>query len=547
MAKTYIFAIGGTGARVMRSLTMLMAAGVDNLHNTICPIIIDYDKDNGDKLRAIETMRRYSKVYTLVNGAMAKLDRTLTQGKKPFFMTEYKALFPNWSWNFDFQENKDKFEDYIDYDGVSQHSVQTKHLIDTLYDISNDDVYSELKLNMEVGFQGNPNIGSVVFNELKESTQFTDFTNDFGNGDKIVVVGSLFGGTGSSGIPKIVSAIRNNNNPNIATADISVVFVLPYFAVDLGSDQEISIKSAIFNSKTKAALNYYQKSGINLMINNIYYVGDKVPTRVKPNIGSKNQKNDAHVVELIAAMAVAHSIIAEPQNIRDVKYKFNVAKDITDGIGIDEFVGNTTDWTENSFVRGIVHNLINLVYATRYFWDKIVNADDEMKTLSAYTDLGLEDIDKKVESKAENRNYVQDYCAALYKFICKDIDDAIIEDGLWQWLKEIHSKSHKEHRMTIFKIEEKEICDILDGFDFRSNDRPFFNRGNAIRKPLLTYGNFNSEMNNAIAFYSEGMQRIKNRPKESYPWIFNDILHTMSEKIRTNSGKEMTERFKLVP
>ena len=29
MAKLYIFGIGGTGSRVLRSLTMLLAAGVD--------------------------------------------------------------------------------------------------------------------------------------------------------------------------------------------------------------------------------------------------------------------------------------------------------------------------------------------------------------------------------------------------------------------------------------------------------------------------------------------------------------------------------------
>ena len=547
MAKTYIFAIGGTGARVMRSFTMMMAAGIDGLNDTICPIIIDYDKSNGDKLRAIEVMKRYSKVHNLVKAGKTSLDSSLTAGKTPFFTPEYKALFPEWSWNFEFDENRETFENYIDYKNIGINSVQTKDLTDTLYDVSNDDIYSELKLNMEVGFQGNPNIGSVVFNELKNNPQFMDFVNDFETGDKIVVVGSLFGGTGSSGIPKIVSAIRSNNNPNIKTADISVVFVLPYFVIDLGSDQEISIKSAIFNSKTKAALNYYQKSGLNSLINKIYYAGDKAPTRVKPSIGSKTQKNNAHIVELIAAMAVAHAATSEPTADRDVKYKFNAAMDINDGIGLSELVGAPDQWASNSFVKGIVHNLINLVYTTRYFMDMIVNAPKDMESVASYTDLTLDKFDKKVVSDNNNRNYIQDYCAALYKFICKDIDEQLPEDdGLWQWLNELHSENHGVHKLKIFNLEAGDICDILDSYDFRSNDSGW-GMGNKKRKPLLTYKSFDSEMNNAIAAYCEGMKRIKERKKESYPWIFNEILHTMSEKIRTESGKEMKEKFKLVP
>ena len=39
MSKLYVFGIGGTGSRVIRSLTMLLAAGVE-CNDTIVPIII---------------------------------------------------------------------------------------------------------------------------------------------------------------------------------------------------------------------------------------------------------------------------------------------------------------------------------------------------------------------------------------------------------------------------------------------------------------------------------------------------------------------------
>ena len=52
MNRLFLFAIGGTGARVLRSLIMLLAANV-KLPNgiKIIPIIIDLDKTNEDTQR----------------------------------------------------------------------------------------------------------------------------------------------------------------------------------------------------------------------------------------------------------------------------------------------------------------------------------------------------------------------------------------------------------------------------------------------------------------------------------------------------------------
>lgn len=105
---TYIFAIGGTGARVMRSFTMLMAAGINNLDNTepIYPIIIDYDKDNGDKLRTIESMKHYTEVHNLVMNAKSRLDQTLVQNQ-PFFTAEYRDLLNNdWCWKLQYRREQ---------------------------------------------------------------------------------------------------------------------------------------------------------------------------------------------------------------------------------------------------------------------------------------------------------------------------------------------------------------------------------------------------------------------------------------------------------
>lgn len=542
---TYIFAIGGTGARVMRSFTMLMAAGINNLDNTelIYPIIIDYDKENGDKLRTIESMKHYTEVHNLVMNAKLGLDQTLVQNK-PFFTAEYRDLLNNdWCWNFNLEENQSKFEDYIAYNEMGRRSVESQHLIDSLYDTSNDETYTELKLKMDIGFQGNPNIGSAVFNELKNNDEFIRFTDEFRQGDKIVIVGSLFGGTGASGIPKIISAIRHCGNNHIESANISVVFVMPYFAIDVNG--ESSIKSAIFNSKTKAALNYYEQSGVNKEIDNIYYIGDKVPTRVQPCIGGEQQRNIAHFVEMIAAMAIAHTITVPHVERSGNRYKFNASQNITDGIGIDELLGSPNQWADNPFVTNIVHNLINLVLASRFFLDRILDpSKDNVSNSSFFTDLKLGDRD--LRSKSQDCYKVQDYCAAVYNFICKELNtkENKYDDGLWQWLKELHDKAHDTHRLKIFKLDCTDICDVIDGKELRSYNKPFF--GNPRKKPLLTYGMFVSEMNNNITPYNSGIYRIEKLNKDTYPWILNDILHKMAEEIRKHNS-DLVQKFNLIP
>lgn len=55
MAKLFLFAIGGTGSRVVKALSMLLASGVEMKNTeTIIPVIIDPDSANGDLTRTVE-------------------------------------------------------------------------------------------------------------------------------------------------------------------------------------------------------------------------------------------------------------------------------------------------------------------------------------------------------------------------------------------------------------------------------------------------------------------------------------------------------------
>ena len=78
------------------------------------------------------------------------------------------------------------------------------------------EVVNLLDVEMDIGFVGNPNIGSVVLNQFKDSQEFKEFASNFNEGDRVFVISSIFGGTGAAGFPTILKNIRDAmNNRNI--------------------------------------------------------------------------------------------------------------------------------------------------------------------------------------------------------------------------------------------------------------------------------------------------------------------------------------------
>ncbi len=67
MAKLYVFGIGGTGARVVKSLTMLLASGIKTNFD-IVPILIDPDRAGGDLNRTVKLLREYQLIQKEVKG-----------------------------------------------------------------------------------------------------------------------------------------------------------------------------------------------------------------------------------------------------------------------------------------------------------------------------------------------------------------------------------------------------------------------------------------------------------------------------------------------
>jgi hypothetical protein len=302
--RVFIFGIGGTGARVLRSLAMLLASGVKFSHNdlTIIPIVIDTDAHNGDTTRTRDVLRNYYKIRkTFVNGNTTSEDNMFFNTK----IRSFNRLDPNaedsgdLDVQFNFQNQDNSFANFISYNALSQ---ENKDVIELFYNDSLEE-HPELHLNLSKGFKGNPNIGSVVFNDLMYSAQFQNLASGFNQTDRVFIISSIFGGTGSSGFPTLVKLIRTSTNNHLAQTKIGAITVMPYFNVDV--DDKSAIKSAIWDTKTKAALSFYANDSHISSINALYYISDNKQSGTFPNIeGGEDQLNNGHLVELISATAI---------------------------------------------------------------------------------------------------------------------------------------------------------------------------------------------------------------------------------------------------
>ena len=288
MSKLYVFAIGGTGSRVLRSLTMLAAAGVDIQANEIVPVIIDPDSTNADLTRTVTLMNRYKTIREGIDFQ--------EKNETSFFRTEISEVVQNYTLHIQDTDNK-RFDQFIEYSSLSP---ENKAMMSMLFSEKN------LSAQMQVGFKGNPNIGSVVLNQIVSSPQFVQFANSFVEGDKIFIISSIFGGTGASGFPLLLKTLRDTdatfpNHNIINSAQIGAVTVLPYFRLKPSDVSEID--SSTFISKTRSALAYYETNVVgNQSINALYYLADD--GNIYDNFdGGVLQENPAHIIELIAATA----------------------------------------------------------------------------------------------------------------------------------------------------------------------------------------------------------------------------------------------------
>ncbi|MFZ0282614.1 MAG: hypothetical protein WAL29_13270 [Bacteroidales bacterium] len=300
--KLYIFGIGGTGSRVLKALTMLFASGVKvgMGFDIVIPVIIDPDTSNGDLNRTKDILRLYQEIRNQVeqpDDFFGQEIRTINE-----ISVNAEGVNPDY-FQFKLKDtDTNTFNQYIGFDSLSGEisGKDDKNFVRLLYSAQN------LRSNLDVGFKGNPNMGSIILNQFTNSEDFKKFGQTFGDDDAIFIVNSIFGGTGAAGFPLLLKNFRGNKNiprhAKIKEAPIGGITYLPYFS--LSKNEEINAES--FEEKAKIAIDYYNRTIISLnQINTLYFIGNRGNTNQEEYaVGGQEQRNKAHFLELAGALAI---------------------------------------------------------------------------------------------------------------------------------------------------------------------------------------------------------------------------------------------------
>lgn len=337
--RLFVFAIGGTGSRVLSSLVMQLAAGAQPVDAngkpiedcTVVPIIVDPHVEN-DGLQNVKTLlENYRTIHNSVYGETGCK-------KRGFFGTKIQSLYDinktgSSTDTFFFRMNRVSdcsFEEFINKSEMKNRLKASELFSQLLFS------HCEMDINMREGFYGSPNIGCVALQEFKESEDFKAFRDIYREGDKLLFIGSIFGGTGAAGLPLLITAIRDlahrdningNGGKECAKASIGAIIVMPYFSIV--SDKDSPINDNEFLIKTRTALRYYE-TNLNRYINNIYYISDPVKTSPFKNDPGDidNQKgNKAHFVEFIGGLAAFDFLASKKNECNEVNGRVEV-KDV---------------------------------------------------------------------------------------------------------------------------------------------------------------------------------------------------------------------------
>ena len=281
----YFISIGGTGAKVMESLTHLCIAGLLPEDERLYISAIDPDVGNGNLERTSTALNNFAVFQNFSVGNDTPLFKNKISIARPF------------PWN---PTGHDKnLDDLIEFHHHSNSPVGK--LYELLY------TQRERSTTLNEGFRGHPSIGAAVLaKKFSDGSKLTaQIEKILGEGDnvKIFLAGSVFGGTGAAGLPTVARLLKNNLADYADRISIGGALMLPYFSFTPdGKLDELFARSENFLANTKAALKFYSER--ENLFDAMYFVGDSRLTPVAEfSVGAANQRNEANIAELYAALA----------------------------------------------------------------------------------------------------------------------------------------------------------------------------------------------------------------------------------------------------
>jgi hypothetical protein len=300
----FLISAGGTGAKVVEALIHLCGAGLGPEKLDI--LLLDVDESNGNVSRTRDTWELYRK--------LAVFDWATADRK--FFHTEITMHCCIGKIGC------------VSEGGLRRHfggDSGSVSVLDLLYD------ESEQNETCRQGFLAKPNLGSLVLGEhvrecfetMPGARAFIDRIGEVCDGAPqqkvpLMVVGSIFGGTGASLFPVVCHQVKEALGSKGATDDHKekiaanrwekihpgALLMLPYFQPD---DFKVgSVDPSRFFLDTRNSLRHYDSSGGLKAFSSVYFVGSNQPGRnpLQYEEGSKDQANPPFLEEVVAACGI---------------------------------------------------------------------------------------------------------------------------------------------------------------------------------------------------------------------------------------------------
>lgn len=308
MNNIFLVCMGGSGSKVLEAVTHMAALdawkGVD-----IHVLTVDVDGGNGNQNRTSKTIGFYEQIR--------KMNIDPEHGMFKSAIHLYKWLPTLKDTNLLNMARKGE---------NSKSTMLSKFLFSR----------SEREMSIDNGFKGHPNIGVLFMQTIlanrdphnrDELTKFVDAALDpLNRADRIMLIGSCYGGTGASCIPVIGRYLRLKTGGKIP---MSLLSILPSFSLNKNSKFAIDPDSNEFPDRVKTVLStyisenileYYPENDYSAkprdLFEKIYLIGSPKPILFpKYASGKSNQKNPATFFDWFACSAIAHYMREDAQSL----------------------------------------------------------------------------------------------------------------------------------------------------------------------------------------------------------------------------------------
>lgn len=393
----YVIGIGGTGAKCVESFIHLCAAGLMPDNKSLFAMFVDPDGSNGSLKRAETLLQNYHDC------------KQLKLGDTELFKTGLRIARPDvWS---PLQDKPQRLDQFFHYNTLNQSSAA--HLFDVLYS------RKEKETSLEYGFRGHPSIGAAVMAaavRLGAEEPWASLRDQIsldvrsGEGAKVLLFGSIFGGTGAAGVPTIGRLVSNEFSTQLRSDRFKLgsVLMLPYFSFDSVKTERLRVDAEDFLLSTQTALSYYYKQDELKVCNAVYLLGNETlkPMRAS-SIGGLQQENEPHLLEMYAALAAMHFFEKE-----DVNGYPHIAQQTAGQIG----------WSDLPYERGFANLKQKINQMTRFafaylssYYPMLANINDNGRGYRAPWYINLftrKNVDLKSSMEQELKQ-LKSYCESF--------------------------------------------------------------------------------------------------------------------------------------